>query len=87
VVTNRIGGFAAEGGGDDRLHLHPTDAETRGITDGDRVRVRTGTDHIVTTTRVDDTVRRETVALDATTADALLRGPDRTVRIDRVDGP
>ncbi len=86
VVTSRIGGFAVEGSGDERLHLHPADAETRSITDGDRVIVRSDSGHIVASAHVDDAIRRGTVAIDASAADTLVRGPDRTVRIERAAG-
>ena len=86
VVTSRIGGFAAGDTHDGRLHVHPADAEARGITDGDRVIVRSATDQVVTTADVDNAVRRETVTLDAKTADAIVRDTATMVHLEPVNG-
>jgi len=95
VVTDRVGGFGAGDGssaGDGRaesdgsrnevrLVVHPADAAARGLGDGDGVVVATGSATVETTVGVSDGIRRGTVALHASVADPLVRGPtgDRPV--------
>jgi len=81
VVGDRAGGFVDADGTDRRLTVHPDDATTRGLADGDAVVVENDAATVETTARVSSAVRPGVVYLHADAADPLVRGGETTVTV------
>ncbi|WP_435101973.1 molybdopterin oxidoreductase family protein [Halarchaeum sp. P4] len=83
VVGSRAGGFgAADVSADENLHLNPADADARGLSDGDAVRVSTDGASVETTLTVEDGVREGVAYLHADVADPLVRAGAATVDVE-----
>ena len=73
VAGSRVGGFAAAERADRRLHLNATDADERGVADGDSVVVEGEGVTVETEAAVGSDVRPGTAYLHADAADPLVR--------------
>jgi predicted molibdopterin-dependent oxidoreductase YjgC len=71
---------------DKTLHLHPVDADVRGIEDGNSVAVESDHGRAVLHARPSEDVRRGTVFAHATVVDPLVGGGRTTVRVENVRG-
>ena len=81
VTGGRAGESDERGGSDDRLRIHPSEASTRGLSEGDTAVVSNGQGEVDVAVRSTDRIRVGTVYLPASVADALLRGSTATVTV------
>lgn len=83
VVGDRAGEFPSSGEGavDERLTVHPTDAETHDVRDAEPVVVENAAGTVTAITNVSEAVRPGTVYLHARVADPLTRSGETSVTL------